>query len=79
MMNCFEFLRTVFVQGLLCLKIVCCQVFTIVHVVFIRSYGFGGEHYCIFMCEDVIEIACNDCNCVLIVVLNIVFSYYICL
>ena len=38
-------LYTVFVQGLLYLGILCCQVFGIVHVVFIQSYGLGGEHY----------------------------------
>ena len=42
-------LYTVFVQGLLYLGIVCCQVFVIVHVVFIQSYGLGGKHYCIFI------------------------------
>ena len=41
----------VFVQGLLYLGILCCQVFVIVHVVFIQSYGFGGEHYCMSICD----------------------------
>ena len=41
----------VFVQGLLYLGILCCQVFVIVHVVFIQSYGLGGEHYCMSICD----------------------------
>ena len=51
LVNCFEFLYTVFVQGLLYLGILCCQVFVIVHVVFIQSYGLGGEHYCMSICD----------------------------
>ena len=37
-------LYTVFVQGLLYLGILCCQVFVIVH-------GLGGEHYCMSICD----------------------------
>ena len=33
------------------LRISCCQVFEIVHVVFIHSYVLGGEHYCMFICD----------------------------
>ena len=40
---------TVFVQGLLHLGILCCQVFTIVQVVFIQSYMLGCEHYSMFI------------------------------
>ena len=40
-----------FVQGLLYLGIVCCQVCTIVHVVCIRSYELGDVHYCMFICD----------------------------
>ena len=29
----------------------CCQVFVIVHVVFIQSYGLGGKHYCMLICD----------------------------
>ena len=46
-----EFLYTVFVQGLLYLRNLCCQVFAMVQVVFIQSYGLGGEHYCMFICD----------------------------
>ena len=42
--------NTDIVQGLLYLRILCCQVFN-VHVVFIRSYVLGGEHYCMFICD----------------------------
>ena len=42
LVNCFEFLYTDFVQGLLYLGILCCQVFA---VAFIQSYGLGGECY----------------------------------
>ena len=49
--NCFEFLYTNFVQGLLYLGILCCEVFAIVHIVFIQSYGLGGEHFCMFICD----------------------------
>ena len=51
LVNCFEFLYTDFVQGLLYLEILCCPGFAIVHVVFIRSYGLGGEHYSMFICD----------------------------
>ena len=51
LVNCFKFLYTVFVQGLLYLGILCCQVFVKIHVVFIQSYGLGGEHYCMAICD----------------------------
>ena len=51
LVNCFEFLYTDFVQGLLYLEILCCPGFALVHVVFIRSYGLGGEHYSMFICD----------------------------
>ena len=49
-----ELLR-VFVHGfrsrIIISRILCCQVFVIVHVVFIQSYGLGGEHHCMFICD----------------------------
>ena len=49
-----ELLR-VFVHGFRSRTIIsrnfCCQVFVIVHVVFIQSYGLGDEHYCMFICD----------------------------
>ena len=29
----------------------CWQAFAIVHAVFIRNYGLGREHYCVFICD----------------------------
>ena len=45
------FLYTVFVSRIIISRNSCCQVFVIVHVVFIQSYGLGGEHYCMFICD----------------------------
>ena len=49
-----ELLR-VFVHGfrsrIIISRILCCQIFVIVHVVFIQSYGLGGEHYCMSICD----------------------------
>ena len=51
LVNSFKFVYTVFVQGLLHLGILCCHVFVIVHVILIQSFGLGGEHYCMFICD----------------------------
>ena len=40
-----------FVQVLLYLGILYCHVFAMIHVVIIRNYGFGKEHYCMFICD----------------------------
>ena len=50
-------------------------------VAFVRSYGLGGEHYCMVICDcphtyillEILELTCTDCSFVLIVVLDFVF------
>ena len=64
----------IFIQGLLYLVILCCQVFAIAHdVVYTRSYGLGGElpgrmficdwpYTYMYILQEILEIACNDCS-----------------